>query len=68
MDIEVYKTDVRTKEEASYLVKLLQFVISDCIMNFDTEGYHILKIETNREIKEMVYGVFKKQGFHCQKL
>lgn len=68
MDIEVYKTDVRTKEEASYLVKLLQFVISDCIMNFDTEGYHILKIETNRDIKEMVYGVFNKQGFHCQKL
>ncbi|RUT72248.1 hypothetical protein D0817_01115 [Flavobacterium cupreum] len=68
MDIEVYKTDVKTKEEAGYLVKLLQFVISDCIMNFDTEGYNILKIETNRDIKEMVYGVFNKQGFHCQKL
>ena len=69
MDIEVYKTDVRTKDEASYILKLLQFVISDCIMNFDMNGADpILKIETNREIKEMVYAVFNNQGFHCQKL
>ncbi|WP_166922347.1 C1 domain-containing protein [Flavobacterium poyangense] len=69
MDVEIYKTDVRTKEEASYIVVLLQFVISDCIMNFDTEGSDtILRIETNRDIKEMVYGVFNKQGYYCQKL
>ncbi|MFH7010938.1 hypothetical protein ACHRV5_03650 [Flavobacterium sp. FlaQc-52] len=69
MDIEVYKTDVRTKEQARYIVALLQFVISDCIMNFDTEGCDtVLRIETNRDIKEMVYGVFNKQGYYCQKL
>ncbi|MEO8535255.1 MAG: hypothetical protein ABI441_15970 [Flavobacterium sp.] len=69
MDIEVYKTDVRTKEDANYIVVLLQFIISDCIMNFDREGGdHILRIRTNRDIKEMVYGVFNKQGFYCQKL
>ncbi|MWB94106.1 hypothetical protein GON26_07005 [Flavobacterium sp. GA093] len=69
MKIESYKTDVTTQEEASFIVVLLQFVISDCIMNFDLEdSNHILRIETNREIKEMVYGVFNKQGFYCQKL
>lgn len=69
MNIEAYKTDVTTKEDAKFIVALLQFVISDCIMNFDLEdSNHILKIETNREIKEMVYGVFNKQGFYCQKL
>lgn len=69
MNIETYKTDVRTKEEAKFVVALLQFVISDCIMNFDLEDTnHVLTIETNREIKEMVYGVFNKQGFYCQKL
>ncbi|KIO51759.1 hypothetical protein [Flavobacterium hibernum] len=69
MNIEAYKTDVTTKEDARFIVALLQFVISDCIMNFDLEdSNHILKIETNREIKEMVYGVFNKQGFYCQKL
>ncbi|BFM45399.1 hypothetical protein CFS9_40400 [Flavobacterium sp. CFS9] len=69
MNIETYKTDVTTKEEAKFVVALLQFVISDCIMNFDVEDKnHVLTIETNREIKDMVYGVFNKQGFYCQKL
>lgn len=69
MHIEAYKTDVRTKEDASFIVALLQFIISDCIMNFDLEdSNHVLRIETNRDIKEMVYGVFNKQGFYCQQL
>lgn len=69
MNIEAYKTDITTKEDARFIVALLQFVISDCIMNFDLEDTnHVLRIETNREIKEMVYGVFNKQGFYCQKL
>ena len=69
MNIEIYKTDIRTKEEASFITALLQFVISDCIMNFDLEDCnHILRIETNRDIKEMVYRVFNKQGFYCQQL
>ncbi|MRX67763.1 hypothetical protein [Flavobacterium resistens] len=67
MHIEAYKTNVKTKKDASLLVALLQFVISDCIINFDKKGQEtILKIETNRDIKEMVYRVFSKQGFHCQ--
>ena len=69
MHIESYKTDVTTKEDANFIVVLLQFIISDCIMKFDLENNnHILRIETNRDIKEMVYGVFNKQGFYCQKL
>lgn len=69
MNIESYKTDVKTKEDANFIVILLQFVISDCKMNFDLEDQnHILKIETSRDIKELVYGVFNKQGFYCQKL
>ncbi|PWB20593.1 hypothetical protein [Flavobacterium sp. HTF] len=69
MKTESYKTDVTSKEDARFIVSLLQFVISDCIMNFDLDDHnHVLKIETNREIKEMVYGVFNKQGFYCQKL
>ena len=69
MNTEAYKTDVTTKEDARFIVALLQFVISDCIMNFDLEDRdHVLRIETNRDIKEMVYGVFNKQGFYCQKL
>lgn len=69
MNIEAYKTDVTTKEDARFIVALLQFIISDCIMNFDLEdSNHVLRIETNRDIKEMVYDVFTKQGFYCKKL
>lgn len=67
MHIEAYKTNVKTKKDASLLVALLQFTISDCIIKFDSKNREkILRIETNRDIKEMVYGVFNKQGFHCQ--
>lgn len=69
MYIESYKTDVKTNEDAKFIVVLLQFIISDCIMNFDQDDHDlILRIETNRDIKEMVYGVFNKQGFYCQKI
>jgi hypothetical protein len=69
MHIESYKTDVTNTEDASFIVVLLQFIISDCKMNFDLEDRNkVLRIETNRDIKEMVYGVFNKQGFYCQKL
>jgi hypothetical protein len=69
MHIESYKTDVTTKEDASFIVVLLQFIISDCSMNFDLDDRdHVLRIETNRDIKEMVYSVFNQQGFYCQKL
>jgi len=69
MNIESYKTDVKTTEDANFIVILLQFVISDCKMNFDLEGHnHVLKIETRRDIKELVYKVFNKQGFYCKKL
>lgn len=67
MHIEAYKTNVKSKKDATLLVALLQFVISDCIINFDRQGReNILKIETNRDIEEMVYRVFNKQGFQCQ--
>ncbi|WP_264553588.1 hypothetical protein [Flavobacterium sp. N2038] len=67
MHIEAYKTNVRTKKDANKIAVLLQFIISDCIINFDLKDQERnLKIETNRDIKEMVYGVFNKQGFHCQ--
>ncbi|WP_163397790.1 hypothetical protein [Flavobacterium fluviatile] len=69
MHIEAYKTNVRTKKDASLLTALLQFIISDCIIHFDFKSRErILKIETNRDIQEMVYGVFSKQGFYCKKL
>lgn len=69
MHIEAYKTNVRTKKDASLIVVLLQFIMSDCIIYFDFKNRErILRIETNRDIKEMVYGVFNKQGFYCQKL
>ncbi|MNG16663.1 hypothetical protein D3C87_1292350 [compost metagenome] len=69
MHIETYKTNVRTKKDASLIVVHLQFIISDCIIYFDFKNrQRILRIETNRDIKDMVYGVFNKQGFYCQKL
>ncbi len=68
MHIEAYKTDIRTREDAKFIVVLLQFVISDCIINFDLEDqHHILKIETRRNIKELVYGVFNVKNLILQR-
>ncbi|OXA84090.1 hypothetical protein [Flavobacterium hercynium] len=69
MNIETYKTNVKSKKDAILIVALLQFVISDCIIEFELKGREkMFRIETNRDIKEMVHGVFTKQGFECQKI
>jgi len=69
MNIETYKTNVKSKKDAILIVALLQFVISDCIIKFELKGREkMFRIETNRDIKEMVHGVFNKQGFECQKI
>ena len=69
MNIEIYKTSVETRDQATYLLRLLQQHISDCVMNFDLEDCdRILRIESNRDISEIVSGMFVKHGFQCQKL
>lgn len=69
MNLEIFKTNVETQEQANYLVRLLQHCISDCPISFDLQDSNrILRVHTNREISEVVCSLFVKQGFHCQKL
>lgn len=69
MSLEIFETNIKTQEEANYLLQLLQHSISDGLISFDLkDSNHILCIETNREISGVVLSVFRKQGFYCQKL
>lgn len=69
MGLEIFKTNVETQQEADYLFRLLQHSVSDGVINFDLkDSNHVLRIEVNREISEVVCSLFAKQGFYCQKL
>ncbi|QEE51008.1 hypothetical protein FUA48_15915 [Flavobacterium alkalisoli] len=69
MGLEIFKTNIETEEQAQYLAKVLQHVISDGMIRFELENAsHIFSIETNREIEGVALSVFIKQGISCQKL
>jgi predicted nucleotidyltransferase len=69
MSLAIFKTNVETPQDADYLLKELRRTVSDGVINFDLEDTnHILRIEINREISEIVCSLFVKQGFYCQKL
>ena len=69
MGLEIFKTNVKTLQEADYLLRVLRRSVSDAQINFDLEDPNrIFSIETNRETSEIVCSLFVKQGFYCKKL
>lgn len=67
MKVEKYKTNVENPQQAMLLIKTLQLRISDCLLSFDQDSYH-LSVTTTREVSELVCELFIKQGFVCKKV
>lgn len=67
MKVEKYKTNVENPQQAMLLIKTLQLRISDCLLSFDQDSYH-LSVTTTREVSELVCELFVKQGFVCNKV
>lgn len=67
MKVEKYKTNVENPQQAMLLIKTLQLRISDCLLSFDQDSYH-LSVTTTREVSELVCELFVKQGFVCKKV
>jgi hypothetical protein len=69
MGLEVFRTNVTTPQQADYLLLLLRQRISDGIIFFyPVDGVHTCHIQTNRDITEIAYASFTKEGFDCQKI
>lgn len=69
MGLEIFKTNVSTRQQADYLLIMLRQRISDGIIYFYPEDtVHTFHIRTNREIAEIACAFFSKEGFDCQKL
>lgn len=69
MKLELFKTNVVSDQQATTLLKSLQLLLPDCIMNFDLEDSdNVLRIETNREIAEQVSIFFTENGVFCKRL
>ncbi|WP_375586883.1 hypothetical protein [Flagellimonas aurea] len=69
MKAEIFKTDIKNKKQANYLISLLRKSISDALIHIDLEGnITFLIVEVNRDVSEIVHSFFMAQGVHCQKL
>lgn len=67
--IAVFKTGVRTRGDADYLIKIMENQYPGYEINFDLEDCdHVLRIK-GQEIKNKdVIALFRKEGFMCTKL
>lgn len=69
MALEIFKTNIATRQQAALLLQLLRQRISDGIIYFHLkETAHIFHIKTNREISDIAVAIFAKEGFDCKKL
>ncbi|ELR68006.1 hypothetical protein C900_01269 [Fulvivirga imtechensis AK7] len=67
--IEIFKTNISTKEEADYFAQILNNTLPDYRINFDLEDCdRILRVE-NRDINaNAVIGVFHSHNRYCELL
>lgn len=69
MALEIFKTNIATRQQAELLLQLLRQRISDGIIYFQLqEAAHVYHIKTNREISDIAVAIFAKEGFDCKKL
>lgn len=69
MKATIFKTDIKNKEQAHYLLSLLRKNISDALINFDFRANDtLLTIEVNRDISGIVHSLFTAEGVQCQQL
>lgn len=69
MILEIFRTNVSSAKQAEVLLKSLQLILSDCIMNFDLEDVDkILRIEAHRDVTHQVVRLVTAKGFLCERL
>jgi hypothetical protein len=68
--IEVFKTDVRTQQEADLLVGHIQRIFTSYKANFDIDDCdHILRIQSNQYVHALpVIELLKDFGYHADVL
>jgi hypothetical protein len=67
--VEVYKTNVQKKKEATALIKTLSEKFPKCIINFDMEDCDkILRVEGSEMRSDSIIHLLKSNGFHCEVL
>ena len=66
--VEIFKTNVNNKRDATKMIKKLSFLESGYIVNFDLDDCdRILRIESNKKINiNSVIKLLKENNFNCE--
>ncbi|MBB4119538.1 hypothetical protein GGR32_001840 [Mesonia hippocampi] len=63
MNIKVFGATITDSNKADYLLSMLRINIADALIYIDIqENKTLYKIEVNRDITEVVHGLFSTQG------
>jgi hypothetical protein len=67
--IAVFKTGVRSPDDAGYLMKIMQNQYPGYEINFDLEDCdHVLRIKGQQIKNKDIIALFRKEGFMCSAL
>ncbi|WP_299553026.1 hypothetical protein [Seonamhaeicola sp.] len=68
MNISVFKTSIK-QEDIKHVNSILRMIAPNCIWDFDLEDCdHILRVQSETNINELVCFHLKIDGFICEEL
>lgn len=69
MSSNVFSTSITDSNNANYLLSMLRKNIADALIYIDIqENKTLYKIEVNRDINEVVHGLFSTQGIAYRRI
>ncbi|GHN01894.1 hypothetical protein WSM22_33830 [Cytophagales bacterium WSM2-2] len=67
--VEVFKTNIRSRQTAAVVKLQLLMLFPDCKINFDLDDCdRILRIESASSIAKVIEKTLNSQGFYCEEL
>lgn len=67
--IEIFKTDIKKREDAKEVKQLLKEHFPESHINFDLEDDdNILRVENNIPVSENVIQMLQIKGYYCEEL
>ncbi len=65
--VEIFKTNVRGKRKAEWLIEILSLYLPGCKINFDLyDSDKVLRIEGSNVPSDQIPKIMQERGFRCK--